>query len=81
MKKVNQEFSLGTLTAITRARVFDGERVFDDQTVVIDRANILAVGGIVPAGATVIDARGTTLLPGLIDSHVHTDMNGLHSAL
>ena len=35
----------------------------------------------VPAGATTIDAHGGTLLPGLIDSHVHTDMDGLRDAL
>jgi imidazolonepropionase-like amidohydrolase len=39
------------------------------------------VGGAVPAGATVLDGRGKTLMPGLIDSHVHTDMDGLHDAL
>jgi imidazolonepropionase-like amidohydrolase len=49
--------------------------------VVIKGASIQAVGGEVSAGATVIDGRGKTLLPGLIDSHVHTDMDGLHDAL
>jgi len=39
------------------------------------------VGGEVPAGATVIDGHGGTLMPGLIDSHVHTDLNGLRDAL
>jgi len=48
---------------------------------VIDGAHILSVGGEVPAGVTVIDAKGGTLLPGLIDSHVHTDMDGLRDAL
>ncbi len=47
----------------------------------IDGAHIYSVGGIVPAGATVIDAHGATLMPGLIDSHVHTDLDGLHDAL
>ena len=69
------------VTAITNVRVFDGERVIDDQTVVIKGTLIHAVGGEVPAGATIIDAKGATLLPGLIDSHVHTDMNGLRDAL
>ncbi len=32
-------------------------------------------------GAIVIDAHGATLLPGLIDAHVHTDFAGLHDAL
>jgi imidazolonepropionase-like amidohydrolase len=69
------------LTAITNARIFDGERVLSDQIVVIDGAFILAIGAAVPAGATVVDARGATLLPGLIDAHVHTDINGLRDAL
>ena len=69
------------ITSITNARVFDGERIIDAQTVVIDGAYIHAVGGVVPVGATVIDARGATLLPGLIDSHVHTDIEGLRDAL
>ena len=69
------------ITAISNARVFDGERVIDDQTVVIDGAHIHSVGGVVPAGATVIDAQGATLMPGLIDAHVHTDLDGLHDAL
>ncbi len=68
-------------TAITNARIFDGERVIAEQTVVIDGEHIHSVGGIVPSGATVIDAHGATLMPGLIDSHVHTDLDGLHDAL
>jgi imidazolonepropionase-like amidohydrolase len=68
-------------TTITNARVFDGERVIDGQNVTIDGTRILSVSSAVPAGAAVIDAKGGTLLPGLIDSHVHTDTNGLHDAL
>jgi imidazolonepropionase-like amidohydrolase len=73
--------SVGATTAITNARVFDGENAIGIQAVVIDGARIRAVGGDVPAGAAVIDALGATLLPGLIDSHVHTDMDGLRDAL
>ena len=69
------------ITTITNARIFDGEHVIEDNTVVIDGAFIKSVGGKMPAGATVIDAQGATLLPGLIDSHVHTDLSGLHDAL
>jgi len=69
------------ITTITHAHIFNGERVIDDQTVVIAGARIQSVGAGVPAGATVIDARGATLMPGLIDSHVHTDMDGLREAL
>jgi hypothetical protein len=78
MKKVHQT---DRITAITNARVFDGERVINDQTVVINGASISAVGGSVPAGAAIIDARGATLMPGLIDAHVHTSLDGLHDAL
>lgn len=69
------------LTAITNARVFDGDRVIGEQTVLIDGSHIHAVGESVPAGASIIDARGATLMPGLIDAHVHTDMDGLRDAL
>jgi imidazolonepropionase-like amidohydrolase len=67
--------------AITNARIFDGERVIDDHMVVIEGRNIQSIGGVVPTGATVIDVKGATLMPGLIDSHVHTDIDGLHDAL
>jgi imidazolonepropionase-like amidohydrolase len=69
------------VTAITNARVFDGEQVIDGRTVVIDGAGIAAVGGSVPPGAIVVDAGGGTLMPGLIDSHTHTDLDGLRLAL
>ena len=69
------------LTAITNARVFDGEQVIDERTVLIDGSHIRAVGGAVPAGVSIIDAHGATLMPGLIDAHVHTDMDGLRDAL
>ena len=68
-------------TSICNARVFDGERVFGRRTVTISGAIVLAVGDEPPAGATIIDASGGTLLPGLIDSHVHTDLDGLRDAL
>ena len=47
-------------------------------TVVIDDGRIIAVGRDVevPAGATVIDTGGRTLMPGLIDAHVHVDLIG-----
>jgi imidazolonepropionase-like amidohydrolase len=69
------------ITAIINARIFDGVRVIDDATVVINGGNIQSVGGEVPSGATAIDGHGATLMPGLIDSHVHTDMHGLRDAL
>ena len=60
--------------AFTRARVFDGAKLIPETTVVIRDGVISAIGAdaSVPAGATVIDGRGKTLLPGLIDAHTHT---------
>ncbi|MFD6279128.1 amidohydrolase family protein [Streptomyces sp. NPDC060209] len=69
------------VTAITGARVFDGERVREQTTVLLDGTRIVAVGGEPPAGADIVDASGSTLLPGLIDSHVHTSEDGLALAL
>jgi imidazolonepropionase-like amidohydrolase len=58
--------------ALANARVFDGRELRGPATVVIE-------GGIVgddSAGARIIDAGGATLLPGLIDAHVHLLMEG-----
>jgi imidazolonepropionase-like amidohydrolase len=70
-----------TTTAITNARIFDGERVRRETTVVVDGGQIVAVGGDVPAGAQIVDASGGTLLPGLFDAHVHTSEQALAYAL
>jgi imidazolonepropionase-like amidohydrolase len=68
-------------TAITGARVFDGEKSLGVRTVVVDGRTIRQVGGEVPAGAEVVDGRGATLLPGLIDAHVHSGPGTLALAL
>lgn len=64
----------GPIIAITNARVFDGTpRPPVTATVVIRGARIAEVGPSVtpPPGATVIDAAGKTLMPGIIDLHTH----------
>lgn len=62
---------------IADVRVIDGKAdlAFDGMDVVVDRGRVAALG---PAGsapldndALVIDGRGRTLLPGLIDAHAH----------
>lgn len=68
-------------TAVVNARVFDGIEVVDATTVVVEGTRIRSVGGAVPEDAEVVDAAGATLLPGLIDSHVHTSLEGLELAL
>jgi imidazolonepropionase-like amidohydrolase len=60
--------------AVRDVRLFDGERLIDRATVVVRAGRIVAAGPdvAVPAGLEVVDGRGRTLLPGLIDAHVHT---------
>jgi imidazolonepropionase-like amidohydrolase len=57
------------------ARLFDGKSGAEVQNgmVIVDGGKITAAGSglAVPAGATVLDLGDTTLLPGLIDAHVH----------
>jgi imidazolonepropionase-like amidohydrolase len=69
--------------AIRNVRVFDGERVLDDADVLIRGGRIVAVGAhlSIPEDLPVIDGRGNTLLPGLIDAHVHTYGHGLSDAI
>lgn len=54
-------------------RVFDGASLGEPTTVVVQDGLVAAVGdeAEAPDGAEVIDASGMTLLPGLIDAHVH----------
>jgi imidazolonepropionase-like amidohydrolase/Tol biopolymer transport system component len=66
------------VTAITGARIvtMKGDEVIENGTVLVENNRIVAVGAGVkaPAGATVIDARGRTVIPGLVDAHWHGGM-------
>ncbi len=59
--------------AFENVAVFDGESLLPATTVVVEDGVITAVGddAAVPEGAEVVDGSGMTLLPGLIDAHVH----------
>ncbi|MFK4003072.1 amidohydrolase family protein [Qipengyuania sp. NPDC077563] len=65
--------------AITGARIHtmagDGAGTIDNGTIVIEGDRIAAIGPAanvaVPSGATVIDAAGQTVIPGLVDAHAH----------
>ena len=54
-------------------RVFDGERLLGQRDVLVRNGRIASVRARISPrrGMTVINGRGRTLLPGLIDSHVH----------
>jgi len=69
------------ITALKNVHIFDGENIIDDKLILIEGERILSIGGVIPTGAIVIDGNNATLMPGLIDSHVHTDIDGLHDAL
>jgi imidazolonepropionase-like amidohydrolase len=61
------------------ARIFDAtsDNVTANGVIVIEGNHIKSIGGPAPANAQVIDLGDVTLLPGLIDAHVHlTEENG-----
>lgn len=70
-------------TVVRNVLLFDGKATHQDATVIFD-ANTGLIESVstgtppaqYPTGATVIDGRGHTLLPGLIDAHIHS--YGLH---
>ena len=57
--------------------VVTAEATLQGQTVVVGNGVIRAIGErlAVPPGATVVDARGRFLIPGLVDMHVHTNFS------
>lgn len=58
---------------IRDARVFDGEQMHAKRSVLVkdDKIADADYHGSAPAGAHIVDGAGRTLLPGLIDAHVH----------
>ncbi|NUR92928.1 MAG: amidohydrolase family protein [Nonomuraea sp.] len=54
--------------AIRARRLFDGVETYHDRTVIVEDGRIAAVG---PGIAPTVDLGDVTLLPGLIDCHVH----------
>ena len=64
------------LTVIQSVRVFDGTNIIPSASVVV---NCSQISHVIPAGepleqpadAVIVDGQGKTLLPGLIDAHVH----------
>lgn len=81
LREVNKVAQPATTSviAIVGATLIDGTggAPVTDATVLIRGDRIVAVGKRdavkVPAGAEIVDAKGLTLVPGLIDSHFHID--------
>jgi imidazolonepropionase-like amidohydrolase len=59
--------------ALKAARLFDSAagKMIEPGLVIVADGKVQSIGGSVPAGATVIDLRDATLLPGFIDAHTH----------
>jgi len=78
VNQVAQPSSTSTI-AIIGATLIDGRGgpAVSDSVVIVRGDRIATVGNrmsvSIPSGAEVIDAKGLTLLPGLIDSHFHID--------
>src|SRR4029079_1371246 len=66
--------------ALTGARIITaaGDSVIENGTIVVEGNQIRAVGRnvTVPAGAKVVDVRGKTLMPGMVDVHGHVGGEG-----
>ena len=70
-------------TKIENVRIFDGDAaVLENSAVLFDESGILAVGAAAAAAAAdrTVDGTGKTLLPGLIDCHVHLGSLGAMDA-
>jgi dihydroorotase-like cyclic amidohydrolase len=72
-----------TTTVVKNVLLFDGTQSHSNATVIFDsstgKITSVSTGSNIaqhPSGATVIDGKGHTLLPGLIESHMHC--HGMH---
>lgn len=62
---------------VTAARMLDVEKgaIVERPVIVVTDGRIASIGGAAPAGAKTLDLGDVTLVPGLIDMHVHLDGN------
>lgn len=70
---ISSSLSVHASTLIQQVRVFDGERMLSARNVLIDQGKIVNADykGQIKADMKVVDGKGRTLMPGLIDAHVH----------
>lgn len=76
--------SRSDIRVVTAARMLDvrSGKLIDNPQIVVREGRIVSVGragDAVPVGAERIDLKGMTLLPGLIDMHVHIDSDPTYS--
>jgi imidazolonepropionase-like amidohydrolase len=67
--------------ALRADRIFDGERVLDENVVLVEDGLIAATTREVPEGWPIHEAPGGTVVPGLIDTHVHLSADAGPGAL
>jgi imidazolonepropionase-like amidohydrolase len=79
-----KEQSTSSIIALTGATIIDGSGgpPLSDGVLLIDKQKIVAVGSKeaveIPEGATIIDASGKTIVPGIINAHGHVgDTQGI----
>ncbi|GAA1874861.1 amidohydrolase family protein [Pseudonocardia ailaonensis] len=60
-----------TFIALRAERLFDGLTCTNDAVLLIEDGRVVRVGGPVPPDAELLDLPGATLLPGLVDTHIH----------
>lgn len=74
----------GEFLVLTGGRIIDGNGgpPLEDAAIVIRDSKIASIGPdfVVPANARIVDLGGKTLLPGLIDAHIHIGGSGGGSA-
>ncbi|WP_432887417.1 amidohydrolase family protein [Kribbella sp. CA-245084] len=70
-----------TRVALQAARIFDGERLLDETVVLVDDGKVVGVAREVPSDWPVREVPGGTILPGLVDAHVHLTADGGAGAL
>src|SRR5215471_343425 len=69
----SQAFKPDTFYLLKPDRVFDGEEMHEGWQVLVKNSKIEAIGTInnVPKEAVVLNLKGCTVLPGLIEGHSH----------
>ena len=70
--------SAAETVVLTADRIIDGnsKKALQNSVIVVDGESITAIGGreLIPEGATVIDLGDATLMPGMIDAHMHPQL-------